>query len=236
MIQLVAPALQGANLISKALPIASYFGFNALGEGMAASDEKRQFNPYNLVDPTGFLFQDGKGILQQGVENAPALLNEFVLGVPSAKEIKGSKRPLANLPADYKQAELAAGAAAEQYRPGAGFPGQQQAPEIPGTSMGNMAGLYEQGRSAAKTQEEMNVVRDLGLAMHAQKYGTPDQRMASTIGARNPLLDRMGLQQPSRPGVFVENPTDEYLQSEVDKKGKEVQDFLKTFNASRGKK
>lgn len=155
--------------------------------------------------------------------------------IPNAQP-QVTRRPVANLPSDYKQTELAAGAAAEQYRPGAGFPGQQQAPVVPGASMGNMAGLYEQGRSAAKTQEEMNMVRDLGLAMHAQKYGTPDQRMASTIGARNPLLDRMGLQQPSRPGVFVENPTDEYLQSEVDKKGKEVQDFLKTFNASRGKK
>lgn len=107
---------------------------------------------------------------------------------------------------------------------------------IPGTAIGNMGALYEQGQKAAKTQEEMNQVRDLGLALHAQKYGTPGQRMASTIGARNPLLDSMGLQQPSRPEVFVENPTDAFLQSEVDKKGKEVQDFLKTFNASRSAK
>lgn len=160
----------------------------------------------------------------------------FIPNSATATPAPVKPRPIAGLPADYKKTELQAGAAAEAFRPGAGLPGQQQAPEIPGTSMGNMAGLYEQGRSAAKTQEEMNMVRDLGLAMHAQKYGTPGQRMASTIGARNPLLDRMGLQQPSRPEVFVENPTDAFLQSEVDKKEKEVQDFLKAFNASRSTK
>lgn len=35
------------------------------------------------------------------------------------------KRPIANLPANYKKTELAAGAAAEAFRPGAGFPSQQ---------------------------------------------------------------------------------------------------------------
>ena len=37
------------------------------------------------------------------------------------------KRPIASLPADYKKTELQAGAAAEAFRPGAGFPGQQAA-------------------------------------------------------------------------------------------------------------
>lgn len=42
-------------------------------------------------------------------------------------------RPIASLPADYKKTELQAGAAAEAFRPGAGFPGQQQfsAPAAP---------------------------------------------------------------------------------------------------------
>jgi len=219
----VVPALYGASVISRTLPIASYLGFNALGEGLSAADEKREFNPYNLVDPTGFLFPDGKGLLQQGVENAPDLFNEFIFGVPSDAEIKKAReiREKKGAPLPPKLPPK---------------PPLQSAPPIPGADMGNMGAIYQQGRSAAKSQEDMNRVRDLGLALHAQQYGTPGQRMASTIGARNPLLDSMGLQQPSRPEVFVENPTDAYLQSEVDKKGKEVQDFLKTFNASRSTK
>lgn len=56
-----------------------------------------------------------------------------------------SNRPIGNLPPDYARSELATGVAAEAFRPGAGFPGQQvtvaPVPTIPGTSVGNMAAV-----------------------------------------------------------------------------------------------
>ena len=80
------------------------------------------------------------------------------------------------LPDDYKKTELKAGAEAEAFRPGAGFPSQQFNPnqDLPAsaeqsvdtTPMATANALYQQGREAAKTQAEMNQVRDLGLAIH----------------------------------------------------------------------
>jgi hypothetical protein len=81
-----------------------------------------------------------------------------------------------------KEQELAAGQAAENFRPGAGFPGQQaerayqqeksrveqltkQDPELK---------RYQDAREAAKTQEEMNAARDIGMAIWAAKHGGPD--------------------------------------------------------------
>ena len=80
------------------------------------------------------------------------------------------------LPADYKKTELEAGAAAEAFRPGAGFPGQQFNPnqDLPASAEQSLdpnplqaaSALYQQGREAATTQAERNQVRDLGLAIH----------------------------------------------------------------------
>ena len=48
---------------------------------------------------------------------------------------------------------------------------------------------YEAARVAAKTQEEMNSVRDMGLAMWQQKYGkTPMGQPGGAIGSTNPLM------------------------------------------------
>jgi hypothetical protein len=82
---------------------------------------------------------------------------------------------------DIKRSELAAGAAAERFRPGAGFPGQQGAADRAyQQELSRTAQLaaqdpelqrYEQRREAAKTQEEMNAVRDIGMEIWAKKYG-----------------------------------------------------------------
>ena len=81
----------------------------------------------------------------------------------------------------YKEKELAAGAAAERFRPGAGFPGQQGAADLAYkqelsrisqlTAQDPELQRYEQRRKAAKTQEEMNAVRDIGMEIWAKKYG-----------------------------------------------------------------
>jgi hypothetical protein len=92
------------------------------------------------------------------------------------------QRGLSSLGPEYKEQELAAGQAAENFRPGAGFPGQQaerayqqeksrveqltkQDPELK---------RYQDAREAAKTQEEMNAARDIGMAIWAAKHGGPD--------------------------------------------------------------
>ena len=84
------------------------------------------------------------------------------------------KRPIANLPADYKQTELAAGAAAEAFRPGAGFPGQQfSVPVVPQLSPEERAYNQERSRIAqltAATPEERSKLRDEGMRIWAAKY------------------------------------------------------------------
>jgi hypothetical protein len=106
----------------------------------------------------------------QGASNA---LNRAGIGTRGIQQ----RPPMPGLPADYKQTELAAGAAAERFRPGAGFPGQQaerayqqeksrieqltaQDPELQ---------RYEKARAGAKTQEEMNAARDIGMQIWAQR-------------------------------------------------------------------
>ena len=50
---------------------------------------------------------------------------------------------------------------------------------------------YEKARAAAKSQEEMNSVRDMGLAMWQEKYGkTAMGNPGGAIGSTNPLMDR----------------------------------------------
>lgn len=108
-------------------------------------------------------------------------LGGFVPGEISAASvpIKGSAPSLRNYGPGYKEKELAAGAAAERFRPGAGFPGQQGAADrsyqqelsrtAQLTAQDPELQRYETARAAAKTQEEMNSVRDMGLAMWAEK-------------------------------------------------------------------
>ena len=91
------------------------------------------------------------------------------------------QRGLSSLGPEYKEQELAAGQAAENFRPGAGFPGQQaerayqqeksrveqltkQDPELQ---------RYEKARAGAKTQQEMDAARDIGMAIWAAKHGGP---------------------------------------------------------------
>jgi hypothetical protein len=86
------------------------------------------------------------------------------------------------LPTNYKATELAAGAAAESFRPGAGFPGQQggyspaaeRAYQQEASRVAQLTAQdpelqrYEAARAGAKTQEEMNAARDIGMQMWAK--------------------------------------------------------------------
>jgi hypothetical protein len=119
----------------------------------------------------------------------------------------------------YKEAELRAGAAAESFRPGAGFPGQQAAADRAYQSEASrIAQLtaqdpelqrYEAARAGAKTQEEMNAARDIGMQIWQQKYGnTPMGQPGGAVGVNNPLMQRtFGYQTGSAPGQQMGEPT-----------------------------
>jgi hypothetical protein len=111
----------------------------------------------------------------------PAYASAQALGLGGSEWMFRLKPSLRNYGPFYKERELAAGAAAERFRPGAGFPGQQGAADRAyQQELSRTAQLaaqdpelqrYEQRREAAKTQEEMNAVRDIGMEIWAKKYG-----------------------------------------------------------------
>ena len=72
---------------------------------------------------------------------------------------------------------------------------------------------YENARKAAKTQEEMNAVRDMGLAMWQEKYGkTPMGQQGGAVGSFNPLMQKtFGYQtgmSPSDIAQTITNPSE----------------------------
>jgi hypothetical protein len=68
---------------------------------------------------------------------------------------------------------------------------------------------YEKARAGAKSQEEMNAVRDMGLAMWQNKYGgSPMGQPGGAIGSRNPLMDSpFGYQTGMSPGDVAKTIT-----------------------------
>jgi hypothetical protein len=133
------------------------------------------------------------------------------------------KPPMPGLPADYKQTELAAGAAAEAFRPGAGFPGQQAAAErayeaeksrvAQLTAQDPELQRYEAARKVATatnaTPEKVQSAEDIGMQIWQQKYGnTPMGQSGGAVGRYNPLMERtFGYQSGSAPGQQIGAPT-----------------------------
>ncbi len=134
-----------------------------------------------------------------------------------------ARPPMPGLPTDYKRTELAAGAAAERYRPGAGFPGQQAAAERAYQSEASRVAQltaqdpelqrYEAARQKAvapgATAEQVQSAEDIGMQMWQQKYGsTPMAQPGGAVGAFNPLMGKtFGYQSGSAPGQQVGAPT-----------------------------
>ena len=128
--------------------------------------------------PYAGAFQGATGALQ----GAASFLNRNQIGT---RGIPAKRPPMPGLPVDYKQTELAAGAAAEAFRPGAGFPGQQaerayqsnKAAVAQQVAQDPALSQYERDRAAAVAsgdQAKMDAVRDQGMAIWAAKYGGPD--------------------------------------------------------------
>ncbi len=134
-----------------------------------------------------------------------------------------SRRPIMpGLPAEYKQTELAAGAAAEAFRPGAGFPGQQAADRAYQQELSRVAQLtaqdpelkrYEDARLKAvapgATPEQVQSAEDIGMQIWQQKYGsTPMGQPGGAVGRFNPLMQStFGYQSGSAPDQQMGAPT-----------------------------
>ena len=127
--------------------------------------------------PYAGAFQGVTGALQ----GAADFLNRNQIGT---RGISAQRPPMPGLPADYKQTELAAGAAAERFRPGAGFPGQQAAERAYQSDKAAVAqqvaqdpalSQYDRDRAAAIAsgdQAKMDAVRDQGMAIWAKANPT----------------------------------------------------------------
>jgi hypothetical protein len=97
----------------------------------------------------------------------------------------------------YKERELAAGAAAEQFRPGAGFPGQQgaadrayQSAKAETAAMVATDPLMQQW-SAAQEAKDFATADQLGKQIWQNKYGGgPMGQPGGAVGSFNPLMQK----------------------------------------------
>lgn len=99
------------------------------------------------------------------------------------------------------------------------------APVVPGQQAGNFGAMetYMQLKEQAKTPEDYKMLDQLGMAIHQEKFGTPEMRMEKTIGTFNPLMAQMGLQQPTR----AIKPDQEALVDRMDQQALKAQEFLR---------
>jgi len=136
-------------------------GQNAL-QGAVDFLNRNQIGTRNIAQPTPARNYYG-----------PAYASAEAMGLPSSGGLR-------NYGPGYKEAELKAGAAAERFRPGAGFPGQQterayqseKAAVAQQVAQDPRLSQYERDRAAAVAsgdQAKMDAVRDQGMAIWAQK-------------------------------------------------------------------
>ena len=143
-------------------------------------DYLNQFNLGQLVNAGNTALQGASnalnraGIGTRGIQSKPSYYGP---AYASAEALGIKPGGLRDYGPGYKEKELATGQAAENFRPGAGFPGQQ-AESAYQQEKSRIAQLtaqdpelqrYEKARAGAKTQEEMNAARDIGMQIWAQR-------------------------------------------------------------------
>ena len=166
---------------------------------------------------------------QRGLEQAP---NPYAPVSPQPSLTPNRVIP-GQLPADYKETELRAGQLAEQYRPGAGFPGQQTAivrgltptGEVDRTQSDEYKSIRAQYDKARKELPAAEA-RDKGLELWAQANPVLAQKLQEQAylaplekgpdGMRtatyNPLMQNtFGYQRGQAPGQFQPNYEGEEL-------------------------
>jgi hypothetical protein len=156
-IQFVGPALQGASMIGRfGVPVLQQAGISAglagLGAAAAAISNKTASSSQGArrgaagkprgsgfssissdqLPPGAYMTEAGRvyGMDSEQVSKAGGYMDEMGrVFLPNGRQVAQptQRPPMPGLPAGYKEQELAAGAAAERFRPAAGFPGQQSA-------------------------------------------------------------------------------------------------------------
>jgi hypothetical protein len=121
----------------------------------------------SLISRFGMPFLKQAGITA-GIQGLFALGNAGSQQAPARSGSRGQGRGLrfrpsgtglANLGEEYKEGELLAGAAAEAFRPGAGFPGQQQFPGAPADPLSQLSPqdrAYQQERARVEAMVKSN--------------------------------------------------------------------------------
>jgi hypothetical protein len=252
-IQFVGPALQGASMIGRfGVPVLQQAGISAglagLGAAAAAISNKTASSSQGArrgaagkprgsgfssissdqLPPGAYMTEAGRvyGMDSEQVSKAGGYMDEMGrVFLPNGRQVAQTTQrpPMPGLRKGYKEQELAAGAAAERFRPGAGFPGQQSAADrayeaeksrvAQLTAQDPELQRYKKARKDAKTQEEMNAARDIGMQIWQQKYGgTPMGQPGGAVGMDNPLmLKTFGYQSGSAPGqqmgAYTQGPT-----------------------------
>ena len=142
-------------------------------------DYLNQFNLGQLVSAGNTALQGAAntlnraGIGTRGIQQRPSYYGP---AYASAEALGIKPGGLRDYGPGYKEKELAAGQAAENFRPGAGFPGQQAERDYQQkksrveqlTKQDPELQRYERARAGAKTQQEMDAARDIGMAMWAK--------------------------------------------------------------------
>ena len=136
---MIGPALQGAQFLSRAGQIAPW----ALSIGQLAA----QFAPQTISG-----LNAAGGILNRSAGK----YNPAGGGMGGLRGTRGKQvRPsIGNMPPGYRDSELAAGAAAEAFRPGAGFPGQQASTFASINTPSERAEKQERSRVAQLTEQD----------------------------------------------------------------------------------
>ena len=206
----VGPALQGASFISRfGVPLLQQAGISAGLAGLGALANTASSAP----------------------SSAPGRNRRANVGSNNYSGVIGSIPPSAN-GESYRRAELRLADAARSGgggggggnagysvntftgSPGTGSPAdrayqQELSRTAQLTAQDPELQRYEKARSAAKSQEEMNSVRDMGLAMWQEKYGKkPMGQPGGAIGSFNPLMQStFGYQTGMSPGDIAKTIT-----------------------------
>jgi hypothetical protein len=154
---MVGPALQGASLMGRfGIPLLQQAGI-ALGiQGLSALGNAASQQAPVRSGPRG----QGRGL-----------------------RFRPSGTGLANLGEEYKEEERLAGAAAEAFRPGAGFPGQQQFPGAPGTPAAPVDPLSRLSPQDRAYQQER-------ARVEAMVKSNPDMQKQEIAEARAKVRDK----------------------------------------------
>jgi hypothetical protein len=142
---------------------------------------------------------DAPRYIQAGIANPESTARMSILGSMGANLGKGKKPSIGNLPAGYRESELAAGATAEAFRPGAGFPGQQANTFASVGTPAERAQAQERSRVAQMTEQDP-LFKKYRVAELTKAYNTASPEDKEKIGLEIWATTNPQLAQKLKPG------------------------------------